>query len=498
MKTMWSDEQNAIFEEFRTGTSHFMVEARAGTGKTTTVKEGMGLAPEEKKVYLAFNRKNVNEAKLKIKDPKTQVLSLNGLGYRFVLQNWKNAKPDDSIDFDRIEEALKSDGFRRFNTKPTVVIKDIVSFAKNTCAFASYQDLVNMANARGLEPEGNAEREGWTTEMCCVIAAKVLEASKKQDPRGRISFDDQLWLPVVMKWVRPWFDLVVVDEAQDMNSTQLLMAQRACKPRGRIVLIGDPRQAIYSFRGADVRGMERLKATLKAKVFPLTTTYRCPKAVVNLAKILVPDYRAADSAPDGTVDSLDISKVSITAKPGEAIVSRKNAPLMTLCLEFIRSGKRAYIEGRDIGKTLGAIHGKINAKEIESYILALDTWAANKISKTHGNPDSDQYRDKINLIEDQAQTLKALAEVSTSTSEIGTRLSSLFEDSDNNPRPAVVLSSVHKAKGLEWDRVYLIQHTFKHSWGPDVNEEQNIAYVGITRAKSHLTWVEGKHETRKN
>lgn len=493
MTTMkWSAEQEPIFSEFEKGRSHFCVIARAGTGKTTTVKEGIGRAPESKKVYLAFNKKNVLEAKEKITDPRCQVMSLNGLGHRYVMQNWKGIRPDDQVEYDRIKAVIKSDArLNGLNYPPTALIKDIIAFAKNTKPFAKLQDLIAMAEARGMEPESYQETAGWDIESVCSVAERAMELAKKPDAAGRISFNDQLWLPVVMKWVRPWFELVVVDEAQDMNATQLLLAQRSCKPSGRIVLVGDPRQAIYAFRGADVNGMERLQNELKAKSFPLTTTYRCPKKVVELAKILVPDYQAATTAPEGTISDLLLDKVIDTAKPGDAIISRTNAPLMGVCLALLRQGVRAYIEGRDIGMTLLNIHKKLApAGDCKAYAIAADEWAAARIGKVTGEPDSDMYKAAIQTIVDQAETLKALAMESNTVSEIETRLNTLFDDSDKNPRPAVVLSTVHKAKGLEWSRVFLVKETFKAvDWSPRVCESNNIGYVAITRAKSELVWL---------
>lgn len=489
----WSDEQLPIFGEFKTGRSHFVVEARAGTGKTTTIEHGISLAPEEKKVYLAFNKKNVLEAKAKIKDPTCQVMSLNGLGYRFVCSNWKGVVADDEVEFDRIKAVISADRqLKALQYAPLGIIRDIVAYAKNTKPFASLNDLVAMAEAKGYEPEDKQEQRGWTTLIFCRIAHAVMEASKVLDKKNRISFNDQLWLPIVMKWARPWFNMVVVDECQDMNPVQLLLAQRACKPSGRIVLVGDPRQAIYGFRGADVNGMERLKTELRAKTFPLTTTYRCARSIVELAQKLVPDYQAAPTAPEGQISEMSITTVTENAFPGDAIISRTNAPLMRLCLGFLKKGIRAYIEGRDVGASLTNIHKRFEQNENSvEYIHAVQEWAVDRIRKVVGEPASDTFKAAVSLISDQAETLIALAEESATPAEIGGRLGSLFSDSEKEgPGRAVVLSSVHKAKGLEWTRVFLVQETFKHcNWSSTVSENNNIAYVAVTRAKTSLVWL---------
>jgi superfamily I DNA/RNA helicase len=487
----WSEEQLPIFDEFANGKGHFTVVARAGTGKTTTCNEGISRAPEAKKVYLAFNKRNVDEAKLKISDPRCQVMSLNGLGFRYVLQNWKDVKPDDDVEFDRIQQVIDGDPkLRHKKYPPRGQIREIVAFAKNTRPFAKADDILKMAIAKGYSPEDYQERAGWDIENMSDVAYRAMQLARLPDKQGRISFNDQIWLPVAMNWVRPWFDLVVVDECQDMNATQLYLAQRSVKKTGRLVMIGDPRQAIYAFRGADVKGMERLSTELKAKTFPLTTTYRCPKKVVDLAKILVPDYKVADGAPDGEVSRIEEDKLASTVRGGDAVLSRFNAPLIGPCLGLLKKDIRAYIEGRDIGKTLTAIHQKLPTASITTYLDGLNRWALDRMSRVAGDCESDSYKIAIQVIEDQSAILKALAEDSESVAEISRKLSSLFDDSVGPETKAVVFSSVHKAKGLEWSRVFLIADTFNGtSWSSVVNESQNTLYVALTRAKKELFWV---------
>ncbi len=482
MTTQWSGQQEQIFNEFANGTSNFVVEARAGTGKTTTIKEGISRAPETKKCYLAFNKKNVVEAKAKITDPRVQVMSLNSLGYKFVLGAWGSVKTDDNVEWDRINAAGSK--FKNFSRSVGSVVHKVVAFAKNTKPFAKLTDLVEMAGSRGFEPSDEDEAAGWSLLSICEVAATVLEMSKVKS--AIISFNDQLWLPVALGFAKPWFDLVCIDEAQDMNATQLLLAQAACKKGGRVVLVGDPRQAIYGFRGADVRGMERLKTELKAKAFSLTITYRCPKAVVAIAAQLVPDYQAADSAPEGVVKMSNKTATLNEVKPNDAIISRKNAPLMGLCLALLRKGTPARIEGRDIGRMLLSITQSFKAKTVETFLEAVVTWGDLKMKRAMTHKNAEQL---IETIADQVETLQAVAEDAKSVFEIETRLNNLFSDTDSNPRPAVVLSSTHKAKGLEYDRVFLLESTFSPHWTSDINEESNIKYVAITRAKKELTWV---------
>lgn len=245
---------------------------------------------------------------------------------------------------------------------------------------------------------------------------------------------------------------------------------------------------IYGFRGADTSGMERMQKELKAATLGLTTTYRCPKAVVALAQAIVPDYKAADSAPEGLVEYCEVADIYDRARPGDAILSRANAPLVPLCLGLLRNGVPARMEGRDVAKQLTAMVLKFKAKSVPDFLKKLDAWATKRINRLKIQTNSGP---QITLVEDQRDTLAALADGCPNVAAITSRLRSLFDDSDKTSRPAVVLSSVHKAKGLEWDRVTILAGTFNRKKKSDLEqqEESNIYYVAMTRTKKVLTFA---------
>ena len=491
----WSDEQEAIFAWFRTGGGSMIVRARAGTGKTTTIKHAFSQAPEERTLYAVFNKKNQVEAVRSISDPRVDIKTLHSLGFLFIGQVWPNVKPTDEVESDRVEAACGQNTPREVLTQ----VKKLVGFAKNTVLSPSLEDMVEIADIRMIEcPQFESEiNGGWTATKLSQAALKVLELSKERDAQGRISFNDMVWLPVVMGWVRSWYDLVVVDEAQDMSLPQLLMVKAACKQDGRVCVVGDDRQAIYGFRGAASDGMDMMKQSLNAQELGLTITYRCPKSVVALANVYVKDYRAADTAPEGLVETVGhINAVKLQV--GDAVLSRSNSPLMPLCLSLLRRGVPARIEGRDIGKMLLGIVEKLNARTVPQFITKIEAWGEKQKSRFM---DSKHFEEKCLEINDQVSTLMAVAEGASGVNEIKERLSTLFTDSDNDSRPSVVLSSVHRAKGLEWQRVAILSSTFFRKAPANsaplpvavaaarAKEEENIYYVALTRSKNNLFMV---------
>jgi DNA helicase-2/ATP-dependent DNA helicase PcrA len=294
-----------------------------------------------------------------------------------------------------------------------------------------------------------------------------------------------VWLPVAAGWVKPSFSLVVVDEAQDMNLPQLLMAERACKTGGRICIVGDDKQAIYGFRGAASDGMHLMKQRLNASTLGLTTTYRCPKAVVALANEIVTDYTAAPSAPEGEVRELALGAAVASLVPGDAVLSRLNAPLMGICLGLLRKGTPARVEGRDIGQQLVGMVRKLKAKSVPDFLSKLARWGEKQIARA--NAAGGKYvQNKIELANDQVATLTAIADGCANVSQVEARITEIFQDSQGNRTPAVVCSSVHKAKGLEWNTVCLVNSSFRHGLADANSEEANIFYVAVTRAKKIL------------
>lgn len=473
---VWSDEQELIFEWFRGGQGNLVVVARAGTGKTTTIKFAFSLAKGKRKLYLVFNKKNQVEAKAKILDPSVDVATMHSIGKRIVEAVWTFATLDDSVEVDRILEIcgdkLSDEGFG--------AIKKLVAFAKNTLIAPTIDQLKTIIDEQDLACD-------YTEDFLAEKALAILELSKTPDAQNRYSFNDMVWLPVVMGWVRAEYDLVVVDEAQDMNLLQLTMARQLCKDR--LCVVGDDRQAIYTFRGALLNSLAEMKRVLDAKQLGLTVTRRCPKAVVRLAQQIVPDFRAADDAPEGEIFTMNEASLEFKLKVGDAVLSRANAPLMPICLSLLRQGIPARVEGKDVGAQLRAIVNGLKGKSIPDLLGKINRWSTRQITRAlkSKNPDA-----KISAIKDQAGVLIALAEVSQNVAEVDKRLVRIFEDSTANSAPAVVLSSVHKAKGLEWDNVFVLSDTFRSgatlSEGA-ANEEANIYYVAVTRSKNRLTLV---------
>lgn len=477
---VWSNRQQAIFD-FPVRESNLVIMARAGTGKTTTIVElGNRIRASEPRasiIFCAFNKAIVTELTERLKN--VDVKTLHSVGFAMVRSENRHARVDEGKGKDIAREIC-----RRYNRDDLfAALMKLVGLGKNTLA-QSLGDCEGLISAYSILQEEDHEGNGDTSALLAEMAMDAMRESAANT--SRVDFDDMVWLPWMLDLRSGRYDYVIVDECQDMNAAQLWLARALMKPNtGRAIVVGDDRQAIYGFRGADAQAMGRMTSELSATVLPLDITYRCPKAVVAMANAIVPDYYAAESAPEGVVANKSQNELESEAKVGDFILSRKNAPLMPLALGFISRGVPAAIAGKDIGKALGVLIKKSKAKDIPALFTWLDKFQEAEERKFQAM-DSDKADRLRSQLSDKIACIHALSEGCETIECIKERLETMFTDSD--PRTKVMLSSVHKAKGLERETVWVLPDTFRVGKG---TEEDNLWYVALTRSKANLYLVAG-------
>ncbi len=483
----WSEQQAEIFKWFENppgyvAKEHLVVRARAGTGKTTTIVEGVNRAPELSILVCAFNKRIAEALNQRISNPKAEAKTLHSVGYAAIRRQWRGvpvAKMSERADSltDAVCAKDTPRPIRRLISQLHTKARDMMPLE------ASVEKMTQLALFFDYVPD-----EGWTQyrlEYVVQMARAAMAQAAHADPDYRIGIDfaDMIFLPLAWGLLTKDYDLVVVDEAQDLTVAQLEIAQRICN--GRICVVGDDRQAIYGFRGADSGSLDRLKRELQAAELPLTTTYRCCQEVVKRAQRLVPDLLAGPTNPEGVVDGLEgLDALLEAAEAGQFILSRLNAPLVGITLGLLRKGKRARMAGRDIGVGIQSVIKKLHASSIEDMGVKLTAWEAKNVTRYA----SFGQLELVDRTRDQASMIRAFAESSDTLGDLQNRVDWLFTD-EHDERDQILCSSVHKAKGLESQRVYILQESFYRRGNSQ--EEDNCAYVAWTRAISHLTLVTG-------
>lgn len=466
-KRNWSKYQKDIFRDINSGKGHTVVIARAGSGKTSTIVEGFKYLPRGKKTLMvAFNKAIAEE--LKQRAPSyVDVMTLHSLGFRAIKQSFG---ADVILENDKAHMLISTlIGDSRDMWEVNQSIAKCVSLCKGF--------LVDTPSKIGdLIDKFGIEIFEYSRDKFIELVIKTLGLCKAK--KNVVDFDDMIWFPFVYRLNVGKFDVVFVDEAQDLNQAQIAMVLSACKVDGRIIAVGDPAQSIYQFRGADSEAIPNFIEKLGAKTLPLSVTYRCPKKVVKMAQDIVPDIEAAEDAKDGVVEEVPAEQILKLVQPGDFVLSRTNAPLIKHCMALLKAGVPANIQGRDVGANLHYFIKKSKAKSIDSFIEYVNAWREQEVKRLLS-----EKKDTMVAL-DKAECLLNLCEGTLTIKDLKETIDRLFNDVDDAAK--VIFSTTHKAKGLERNRVYVLANTYRPGQG---GEEANLWYVAVTRSKSELYLV---------
>lgn len=463
----WSKYQKALFKDVANGRGHTVVEAVAGSGKTTSLLESLNHIPDGKTwLLVAFNKRIAVELKTRAPDSYFgDIRTLHSLGLKTIFSRF----PKIRVDNDKMKHILnRLVGKDKKLWDLKAQINKTVTLCKGYLVDGS--EFIDHIMDNHEIDTCEIDRDQFINYV-----QKAMDASRNET--RSVDFNDMIWFCYVYDLTVQKYDRVFIDECQDLNNGQIALALKACKQGGRILALGDRKQCLYAFAGASLYSMDNIKKKLKAKELPLSITYRCPKAVVKEAQRFSPQIEAAPGAPEGIVKTITRAKMIKQAKPGCFILSRANAPLIGLALGFIRNSIPAVIQGRDIGQNLLTLIRKSRRRSLDSFMTWLDNWEkkeAARLRKKKMNP---------SVIQDKAACMRALADACHDLNDVKNKIKILFEDTDEHGK--IVLSTVHKAKGLERDIVYMLMPTFK----THAQEERNIFYVAQTRAAAELYYV---------
>jgi superfamily I DNA/RNA helicase len=297
----------------------------------------------------------------------------------------------------------------------------------------------------------------------------------------------------------PQYDLIFVDEAQDLNKAQQALLMASLAPNGRFVAVGDPKQAINGFAGADCESFANLKQLANGKEYPLSVCYRCGKKIVELAQTLVPSISAFDGAEMGEIRH---ASDMVGVRKGDMVLCRKTAPLVGMCLKLIANGIPSNVLGRDMASGIKNLIVSTKAKTLDKLFEKLYHQIDLAIGRAQRKGLDPTTTASVVSLQDKVACIEAVSEGCTSVSAILSRIDDMFIDRDanaqgdaNKAKNIVSLSTIHKAKGLEADNVWIIAPEklplrFEGQKDWEYEQELNLCYVAYTRAKKVLTFVD--------
>lgn len=470
-----------------------IIDAVAGAGKTGTLIQILSRIPaKDTAIFLAFNTSAAKEVEQRAKDgglarAGIDFRTLNSMGFRGLTSRFRGVRLEANKTEAMLASRLSESDRRTF----TVTVVRLVSAAKSqglvpdgvggrTLLDDTQESWDALIDQFAIDAPGDKDR---LMGRAVDIARKCLVAGLRDITV--CDFDDQLYVTYALSLPLRRFDWLMVDEAQDLNPIQRHLIGEAITEGGRLIAVGDPFQAIYQFRGADSQSMPAIERQYDCATFPLSVTYRCPRAVVTLAQQIVPHIAAAETAPEGMVTKIE-NPEAVEFRPDDMILCRTNAPLVSFAYRLIRRRISCRVAGREIGVGLIRLIKRFDAVDLIDFSEKVEQFAAEEQERLERIRASDA---RLQAHADRCDCLRVLAEESKSLEEMEQTIADLFSDSGAR----LTLSSVHKAKGQERRRVFILNPELMPSKMARTAEqrqaERNIQYVAFTRARSELCFM---------
>ena len=496
----WSDYQKNIFDFIEHGQGNAVVEACAGAGKTVTLIHCVGLIPDDKRILLtAFNRDIVNVLTKKSKGLKNvEASTIHSLGLKML----KNNFPKESLRLDVFKyKSYVTTNIKTLSSIDTYKLskKNFGRYINNIMSYIDFGRSYMMQTVKDLD--FIEDRYGIDTIADeKEVAINVIEYGKNN--LNEVDYTDMIWLPNVLycKPIGTLYDWIFVDEAQDLSVCQRELILKCRKINTRLIMVGDKNQCLYAFSSSDADSFKRLKELPNTISLPLSVSYRCADDIIDYARDLVPTIEKNNDNRKGEILE-DVSLEDV--RDGDMVLCRNNAPLMQIYVELIKQGKKTFIRGKDIGANLVNVikntgQVELNAKlEGDGLFVRLYDQMFDIINEMIGKYNI-TYADAVDspIVSNKLDVIKALEILSDgirTSSELIDRIQSIFSDRKSG---GIALSTVHKAKGLEADNVYIACKSLmpsknaKKEW--EIIQEYNIMYVAYTRAKNRLGFLDEK------
>ena len=489
---------DAVVAFMRRGEGHCVVNATAGSGKTTTlVRVAQSLPTRERTLCLAFGKGPVEDMKARL--PRyVQVKTVHALGRGVLARQLRASNLGLTLQTNKYKRLFKEDlGALQLVAEPEdlkrllTLLGELVHFARLGLVDTKNEHAVQELMYRYHLTPAPEKLQSHVQPLLRGALRRGMEEALEQ---GVVDFDDMVYWPFVLKLPCDQYRYVLVDECQDVSQLALEFALRFAR-RGRCMFVGDPRQAIFGFAGADPGALSRIALRLHATQLSLSVTWRCPRRHVALAQVLAPEISAAPNAVEGEVGFVEASDLVQRVRDGDLVLCRNNAPLVDTCLHLVKSGRRAHVAGRALAENLlelvrRVFPGKRVTKPQETLAKFKEKDAARLEKSLKDHPRKEAVTElQADLLECLGYLVAALT--ARTTVALAALIETTFQATD--PRSTVTCSSVHRAKGSEAERVFILDPELmpaSYARGTEALQgEFCVMFVALTRAKQALYFV---------
>lgn len=496
-----SKKQQAIYDLWETTDHNILIQAVAGSGKTSTLMELMKMcSPTDKIHYIAFNKSIKEETQIKINELGLmgRAQTLHALGFEAIKKIHPKVKLDDyNKKWDIIKE-LERRLPDEFNIKlrPFKNYEDVMKL--KFCLI----DMNEVSRTNLIEDKEtifelmiNMDKNVYDPDFIDIdlLWSELLNIREEFYSRVPlvIDFNDMIFLPARGDYYIPaQADILMLDECQDFNICQHKLIDNYIN-QGDIkkwVGAGDPNQGIYGFSGAHAESFNLFKEKDNVVEMPLDICYRCSSSIVESANEVY-NVMEAFKTKKGIVRSI-VNPSHLAKNPNAMVVCRNKLPLVELYFMLLEKEIPSKLVGNDIKDSLIRFLSSYKKYSINRALEDID----DEIYKLSRDLNSEQKKIKHYILNENRNYFVLLySKLGISSSSLVPVLIEAFKKLFEGSEDIISLCTIHKSKGLEANVVYilnenLIPSKFARS-EQQLIQEQNLKYVARTRAKEEMYFL---------
>lgn len=477
----WNSYQLDIFREVGKLEHNLLINAYAGTGKTTTLLRSLQEVDDKKKViFLAFNKSIVEELKTKLPS-NFPIMTFHKLGLELIRNHYKPLKVE-------IDPNKKQRHILNFFER------EKISYKERQVVYAHLSRMIDLARVTLSDDLTSfmqtVHEYGYGKHFNYAPATIEILRNMEKD-KFSVDYSDMIYLPYRKKLRNiPRFDLIFIDECQDLSLAQHALKDLIKKPSTKTIAFGDKHQMIYTFAGASPESYQKFMDMDNLKVMDLPLCYRCGKKITEYAQSIVPMIISPEENIDGKV--VFESNVD-NIQNGDWVLCRLNAPLGKLFKQLKDKGLNVkMLDTEFIDSVLDIVS---TLKDEKDYEEQFDDILNNKIEFLESlgmeSSEIENHEDYLELTRHIDFIKPYFEHENANKVKVTKTLKRIFIQKKKNEKKSnpVILTTIHKSKGLEADRVFLYQWNKEpkdemKEW--EIIQEKNLRYVAITRAKREL------------
>ena len=452
----------------KSSAEQILVNACAGSGKTTTLYNFAQARAEQRILYLAFNKSMQQEAEQKFqKLDKTEVRTVHSLAYGQVGYKYK-----DKLTYKYKTYQLAQDLGYDYNKAGEVdLIYEVNKLFKDYLRSAAFS-IENYLNSLNYE-FNNAKSK------VLELLNKIFEL--KKNPNNNVGVTHNFYLKLY-QLSKPnldrKYDLLLLDEAQDINEVIIDIFQRQQMKK---VAVGDSNQQIYAWNGA-VDALQKIEG----EKYYLTHSFRIGEQLARICNLILHDFKDNTAIKiKGESNSQTVGKIDQNYLYTK--LCRTRAKVFDNAVDKIKKGARLYFEGGVYSYNFNTFIEAWKFRQGEPYndplLAPFDSYEEMK-----------HYADNVNDLE-LKYLIKVVDKYKGQIPDYVKRINRFALD--DKAKADIILSTLHRAKGLEYQQLILEDDFLDLAvikklldkgkiTSEEISEEVNIIYVALTRAAGKL------------